>query len=1131
MKKLLYTSLTLLLLFCANQSLSAQINRTLETKVADILAQLPTKDAKHANKLMEDILALGSEGITLFTDKLVPLGTGDDTSTRYALHTLATYSANGKNAKAKQLVEDSYLKAIEKTTHIEVKNFLIDRLIYCGSNASVTALSSYLNNEKLYQPTLVTLTTIGTEAASNAILKVAKSNPKDQAAFIAALGDLHKESALEYLHKVATNASLLDQEKALKAISEIASASSFTVLNSAVTKSNYIQDQRKATTSFINYGQRLLEKGDTVNAEKVAQLIVDNTKNKNQLHFRSAAIHLLREIKGSDYTKTLIKESKNEDKNYSGAVISAASKNLNASEVNQWIKAYKKASIETKPQILGLIAKSNNPDVIEKCISKALISKDKSVRIAGIKGLAYQDKAKSLPLLISALNMAKSEKEIAIAQQSILKRASAEDNALLAKSLTTATTNAKKELVAVLGARNAKAQYNEITGLLSQKDASLTKAVYASLPAISSKENLPELLQLLESANTEEDVKQAQKAIITVIDKSEIDFNSQIEQAITDSNHKLRYYAIFPVVDNEESLKSLTIILHSGNDQEQKAALNALSNWRNNDGLPLLFKHAIGKTTLATDAFSLYLKQVVASDYPADQKLLLVKKLILFSKTTAKKKLLIKSARYIKTFLSLVFVASYIDDSALTTTASNASIKIALPIPGKKDGLSGAIVRDIVSKSVSNLTGPDSQYIKIDVKEFLDNMSTDKGYESIFNGTNLDGWEGLVENPIARGKMSKRTLAKAQTKANAQMLRDWYVKDGVIGFKGEGYNNICTIKDYGDFEMLVDWKITNGGDSGIYLRGTPQVQIWDIARVKAGAQVGSGGLYNNQKNERIPLTVADNPINEWNTFRIKMVGERVTVYLNGVLVTDNVALENYWDRALPIFTKEAIELQAHGEDLGFRNVYVREINSGSTDLSAEEQAAGFTSLFNGKDLDHWIGNKTDYTAQDGILSVNPKQGGHGNLFTSEEYSDFIYKFDFKLTPGANNGLGIHAPLKGDVAYEGKELQILDNTAAIYKDLKEYQYHGSVYGIIAAKRGHLKPVGQWNSEEVIVKGDHIKVILNGVVIVDGNIKEASKNGPADHKNHPGLNKTKGHIAFLGHGSELWFKNIRIKDLTK
>lgn len=201
----------------------------------------------------------------------------------------------------------------------------------------------------------------------------------------------------------------------------------------------------------------------------------------------------------------------------------------------------------------------------------------------------------------------------------------------------------------------------------------------------------------------------------------------------------------------------------------------------------------------------------------------------------------------------------------------------------------------------------------------------------------------------------------------------------------------------------------------------------------------------------------------------------------------------------------------------------------NSSVSEKEESEGFISLFDGNNLDQWVGNKTDYIIIDKVLAVRPKQGGHGNLYTAEEYSDFNFRFEFKLTPGANNGLGIHTPLKGDAAYDGKELQILDNTAGIYAKLKPYQYHGSVYGIIAAKRGYLKPVGEWNSQEVIVKGDVIKVILNGTIIVDGNMKESSKNGTADHKDHPGLKRSNGHIAFLGHGDELEFRNIRIKEL--
>lgn len=202
---------------------------------------------------------------------------------------------------------------------------------------------------------------------------------------------------------------------------------------------------------------------------------------------------------------------------------------------------------------------------------------------------------------------------------------------------------------------------------------------------------------------------------------------------------------------------------------------------------------------------------------------------------------------------------------------------------------------------------------------------------------------------------------------------------------------------------------------------------------------------------------------------------------------------------------------------------------GSSYLLTSED--GFVSLFNGENLDGWVGNKQSYRVEDKIIVVDPQGGGNGGkLLTEKEYSDFILRFEFKLTPGANNGLGIHAPLKGDAAYLGKELQILDNTAEKYADLKPYQYHGSVYGIIPAKRGYLKPVGTWNEQVVMVKGNKVKVILNGATIVDGDFKKASKNGTMDKRDHPGLNRTKGHIGFLGHGDVLYFRNIRIKDLS-
>lgn len=196
---------------------------------------------------------------------------------------------------------------------------------------------------------------------------------------------------------------------------------------------------------------------------------------------------------------------------------------------------------------------------------------------------------------------------------------------------------------------------------------------------------------------------------------------------------------------------------------------------------------------------------------------------------------------------------------------------------------------------------------------------------------------------------------------------------------------------------------------------------------------------------------------------------------------------------------------------------------------SQVQDLGFVSLFNGKNLDGWVGNKTSYQVQNGVIVIDPKGEGGGNLFTEKEYGDFILRFEFQLTPGANNGLGIHAPLEGDAAYVGKEIQILDSEHPKYATLQAYQYHGSVYGVMAAKRGFLKPTGEWNQQEVIVRHPKITVILNGTIILEGDHLDASKNGTLDKRDHPGLKRNSGHIGFLGHGDVVHFQNIRIKEL--
>lgn len=487
-----------------------------------------------------------------------------------------------------------------------------------------------------------------------------------------------------------------------------------------------------------------------------------------------------------------------------------------------------------------------------------------------------------------------------------------------------------------------------------------------------------------------------------------------------------------------------------------------------------------------------------------------------------KKQILIAAGK-IKGIRALAFTRSFLKDPQLQSFVAPVVIRQVLNDPT----LNGPLVTQWMQEAQQALKGEDSSELMKLSQAQANRINQEPGFISLFNGKDLSGWQGLVGNPISRSKMTPEQLATAQAKANESARHDWVVKDGLLIFTGHG-DNLATVKKYRNFEMWVDWKITEKGDAGIYLRGSPQVQIWDTSRREVGAQVGSGGLYNNTIHPSKPTQVADNPIGSWNTFRIIMRGEKVTVFLNGKKVTDEVTLENYWNRQQAIFPEEQIELQAHGTYVAYRNIFLKELPDEEDLLDSREKAEGFYPLFNGKDLTGWTGNLNGYQAEDGMIVVHPEKSS-GNLYTENTYADFVLRFDFQLTAGANNGIGIRAPLSGDAAYLGMEIQVLDNEHPKYAQLQPYQYHGSVYGVIPAKRGFLLPAGQWNTEEISIRGDEIKVTLNGTVITEGNLSAAGKNGTMDHKEHPGLLRKEGHIGFLGHGDVVRFKNIRIKKM--
>lgn len=414
-----------------------------------------------------------------------------------------------------------------------------------------------------------------------------------------------------------------------------------------------------------------------------------------------------------------------------------------------------------------------------------------------------------------------------------------------------------------------------------------------------------------------------------------------------------------------------------------------------------------------------------------------------------------------------------------------------------------------------------------------ENNQAPAGFVPLFNGKDLSGWHGMPHfdpRTLTAMEPAKRDAQIAEWTDDAR--KHWTVKDGALVNDGDGAY-LTTDKEYGDIELFIDYKTVPKADSGIYLRGTPQVQIWDWTaeggKHNLGADKGSGGLWNNSPGApgKDPSVLADRPFGEWNRFKITQVGARTSVELNGKPVVDHAIMENFWDRSAPLFPKGVIQLQTHGGEIQWKNVFVRELSADQANaFLARHGDEGFTSLFDGKSLAGWAGAVDNYEVANGAIRCKPGKGGV--LHTAKEYGDFVVRFEFRLPPGGNNGLAIRYPGEGDPAYTGMcELQILDNEAEQYAKLDPRQYHGSAYGMIAAKRGYHHKTGDWNFQEVTVKGSKLKVELNGSVILDGDladVKELMANTP-----HPGKDRTKGLFGFAGHGDAVEFRNVKIKSL--
>ena len=1109
-------------------------HRTAATKVADVLAQQPAEENVKFLQAMKDLENFTAEDIAHLLGGLQPQG-GNNAAIEFAANSYSFYVMQPGLESKRETFSKGLILALSQLKDNNNKAFVLELMKQASKNEAVVAISPYLSDGFLAEKAARALNAIRTPEATKA-LSEALANAKDEKSIttiVAALGDLKsREDEKAIIALLAQFASDNFQRTGFTALSHIAGEASAPVFLTKLKATNYQFDKSNVGGLAIDYAQGLVRNNQRKLAEKFASTIYKNALPITDNVVAEGALQVLTELNPNKQHKVLLKLASTEDASLQNTALNLLLANGKGTDAKNVAKSLSKATEEGQESIFNYLASTKDLTMIAVIQNSLAQTKGSNAKIAAYRALTNLTEGKNTEYLISQLATA-NEVESAALVSLILSAQDAEAMSIVNQALGKATDkNTKLNLLSVLAQRKNTDSAKAVLAVVGQEDAEVRLVAYQALPNVANPDDFEVIAALLANSSPEE-TKFAQQAITNAL-KASPDVEAKIKRLAANISRSqapsvANYFPIFAGIGGAEALTAVKNY-STNNTALKEPAIRALSNWSNPEVLPDLVQLTCTEkdAALFNTVFRGLVKQINASAELPDQKTLLLKDAFALAQNVEQKRIVLGALTNVGTYQAFIFASKYLNDKELGGVAANAVMTIAM------DHVEyyGTDVRNILNVAMGHLSGSESSYLKEALVRHLAEMPKGEGYVSIFNGQDLTGWKGLVENPIARAKMSEKELAQKQSAADKVMRDSWSAINGDLVFSGHG-DNIATVKQYGDFEMLVDWKLDKEGhepDAGVYLRGTPQVQMWDISRTNVGAQVGSGGLYNNTKNPKDPIKVADNALGEWNTMKIKMVGEKVWVWLNGHLVVDNVTLENYWDRNQSIFPKEQIELQAHGSRVWYRDIFIKELVSKEiTQLSSQEGKDGYKLLFDGSNFDQWTASAAYEITDEGYIRSNPEASNGTNLYTKEEYGDFSFKFDFKLTKGANNGVGIRTPLTGDAAYEGMEIQILDDDADVYKDLKPYQYHGSVYGIMAAKRGHLKPLGEWNTQEIRVKGNQIEVTLNGTKILSGDLAQASKQGPLDSKEHPGLKRVKGHIGFLGHGTEVFFKNIRVKRL--
>lgn len=902
----------------------------------------------------------------------------------------------------------------------------------------------------------------------------------------------------------------------LPALARCGTASSLRLLGEAAAAVGYAAEPTEATESYLVLLERCAAAGDAKPVAKAARKLLACDRQ----YVRGAALRLLVLTQGVRKSMPLllkaIGEGPAEYRFAAFDVLGAGDDELFArltAAMPRWNAGAQAALLCW----LGERHAASQSDVIARSIA----SPDPEIAAAAIDAATHIGDEQTLTALVGAL-----EGPLSAKAEAALLHFNGKIDGRMEELLHRDEPQVLVAALRLTGARRLTACADRVFELLDAPQPEVADAACATLAQVARPGDAGRIAAMLDTADATR-VGGLQEALhAALLPLSAEERCARIEAFLEASPAGERYY---PVLARTDTPQAVARLLERFRADGSEAAFDALLLVNTPQMIDTLYALAAEHPALADRALGRYAELTARFRTTPVRLYQQTRRALALEASDATRGRLLTNLLDVQAYPALVLAASYLENEG-TAAAAAAVVKNLVakssPMPGGSD-IRAALekAREVYRKLAQS--DADAGYAVDEITGLLGRLP-----ETGFVALPVDPaqWQPVADCPASGRKLSA-AAAKLRRSAETALRENWTGRDGMLLYAGKSPSTIALEKPRENFELWLEWR--SQGEAGLGVRSLPLVRLGG-----AGTTVRTADGFV----EDVPAS--DNAAGEWNTLYVKVSDDRITVVENGVTVVGNRTMENLREPGMPVDVTGTVWIAGLGSPVELRDMWLRELPSTPLyELSEEERAEGFELLFDGRSLHKWTGNKVNYVPLDGTIDVTASYGGGGNLYTKKEYGDFILRFEFRfLHEAVNNGIGIRTPMGVDAAFDGMEIQVLDHDAPIYRDLHAYQQHGSVYGVIAAKRVVFPPLGEWNVEEIRAVGDRITVTVNGEVILDGNIREACQGHAVapdggtenpymiDHRNHPGLFNKRGHIAFCGHGAGIQFRRVRILDLS-